>query len=78
MPLTPKALPLTPRAVALGFVVWALPAGCETVRDEMASNLGRDGRGTGVDPVRVGFHPVGRGIMERDSWRYPLWLSVFP
>ena len=27
---------------------------------------------------RASLDPVGRGIMERDSWRYPPWLSRFP
>ena len=40
--------------------------------------LGCDERGTGLDRGEGEFYPLGRGIMERASWRYPLWLSAFP
>ena len=35
-------------------------------------------RGTGLDHVEAEFHPLGRAIIKRDWWRYPLWVSAFP
>ena len=34
-------------------------------------------RGTGADQVGGEFSQLGQGTMARDSWRYPLWHSVF-
>jgi hypothetical protein len=66
-----------------GAVPWALllwhyrpeggPCGMKCARILTGKSVGPVGT-----TVRVSFHPLGRGIIEGGSWRYPLWLSVFP
>jgi hypothetical protein len=76
----PGANALDLQGGALGFLVLAFQAGLRTVRDETKCplNLSCAERGTGLDHERVSFQPFGRAILERDWWRYPLWIPAFP